>query len=487
MKATDTGRRVTAALKPFPAYTDSGARWLGEVPEHWTVLPHRALFMEIKERDHPEEEMLSVTIMRGVIKQEALLQSGSKKDSSNEDKSAYKLVCPGDIAYNKMRAWQGAIGVSTFRGIVSPAYVVVRPRGENNPRYFHYLFRTPGFAKEAERWSYGITSDMWSLRPEHFRMICSCLPPLDEQIAIVRYLDHVGRRVRRYIRDKQRLIALLEQQKQAVAHSAITGQIDVRTGKPYSAYKDSHVMWLGNVPEHWSLKRLKFLVRLASGQVDPREPENRVKILVAPNHIRSGSGSITRLETAEDQGADSGKYEVGQGQVIYSKIRPNLRKAAIAPCDCLCSADMYPMTVRESELRPRYFVLLLLSEPFTRYAVDCSMRVAMPKVNREALGESWLWYPDLEEQDRILRFIDARAETINHAIERSKREVTLLREFQVRLATDVATGKLDVREVAAQLPEEDEAQGPDDDAPYLDNDEVGEVTEPGVLLVEVEA
>ena len=171
-------------LKPYRAMKDSGVSWLGDVPEHWAAPPNRALFVEVKERGHPNEQMLSVTITRGVIQQTSLLNDSSKKDSSNEDKSAYKLVRPGDIAYNKMRAWQGAVGMSDLRGIVSPAYVVLRPRDDGVSHYYHYLLRTPAFAKEAERWSYGITSDMWSLRPEHFKLIHSCLPPVSEQAAI---------------------------------------------------------------------------------------------------------------------------------------------------------------------------------------------------------------------------------------------------------------------------------------------------------------
>ena len=242
---------------PYPKMKDSGVPWLGEVPEHWDVLPNRVLFGEVKERDHPEEPMLSVTITKGVIRQRALLADSSKKDSSNQDKSAYKLVRLGDIAYNKMRAWQGAIGVSDYQGIVSPAYVVERPRKGASSHYLHHLLRTPAFATEAERWSYGITSDMWSLRPEHFKMIYGCLPPLPEQAAIVRFLDHANRSIRRYIRAKQKLIALLEEQKQAIIHQAVTGQVDVRTGQPYPAYKDSGVEWLGDVPEHWTVASLR--------------------------------------------------------------------------------------------------------------------------------------------------------------------------------------------------------------------------------------
>ena len=246
---------VVPALRPYPRKKDSGVEWLGEVPEHWIVLPNRILFEEVKERNRPEEPMLSVTIKRGVIRQNDLLEDSSKKDGSNLDKSAYKLVQPGDIAYNKMRAWQGAVGASDYRGIVSPAYVVERPRKGVGSHYFHYLLRTPAFAKEAERWSYGITSDMWSLRPEHFKMIYACLPPPTEQTAIVRFLDHADRRIRRYIRAKQKLIALLEEQKQAIIHQAVTRGID-----SCISLKPTRSPWFSEVPNTWEVTPMRRMI-----------------------------------------------------------------------------------------------------------------------------------------------------------------------------------------------------------------------------------
>ena len=251
---------MTAAPHPYPAYRPSGVSWLGDVPEHWELAPSRAVFTEINERDHPDEQMLSVTIARGVIRQQILLQGSSQKDSSRLDKSAYKLVCPGDLAYNKMRAWQGAIGVSTYRGIVSPAYIVQRPRNGADALYYHHLLRTPAFAAEAERWSYGIASDMWSLRPEHFKMMYIPLPPRPEQRAIVRYLDYVDRRIRRYVVAKRRLIALLEEEKQAVVNRAVTRGLD-----PNVRLKPSGVEWLGDVPEHWEIVPFKRRVGFQEG------------------------------------------------------------------------------------------------------------------------------------------------------------------------------------------------------------------------------
>lgn len=442
---------MIADLKPYPEYKESGQAWLGEVPAHWDVLPNRAIFWEIKDRDHPDEEMLSVTITRGIVRQKALLADSSKKDSSNTNKTAYKLVQPGDIAYNKMRAWQGALGASSLRGIISPAYVVMRPVVGANPLYFHNLYRTPMFAKEAERWSYGITSDMWSLRPEHFKLIGSVLPPPAEQAAIVRFLDHWNGRLEKAIRAKRRVIALLQEQKQAIIQRAVTRGLD-----PKAKLKDSGIAWLGEIPEHWNVRRFKFLTKINSGQVDPREKKYRTQILIAPNHIQSGTGRILNQETADSQGADSGKYLVSRGQVIYSKIRPNLRKATIAPCDCLCSADMYGISTNEGVMRSEFLLLLLLSEPFTKFAVDTSMRVAMPKVNREALADCPLWFPSIEEQDQIIVEVSNLRLPFDTAIARFEREITLLREYRTRLTADVVTGKLDVRAAAAQLPEEAE-------------------------------
>ena len=182
-------------LMPYPSYRSSGLSWIGDIPTHWSVLPNRAVFTEVDDKEYPNEQMLSVTIKDGIVKQSALLEDTLKKDTSKLDKSAYKLVTPGDIAYNKMRAWQGAIGMSDHRGIVSPAYVVQRPRGDVISQYLHYLLRTPEFAAEAQRWSYGIASDMWSLRPEHFKMIYLCLPPSDEQITVCKYIDYINVRI----------------------------------------------------------------------------------------------------------------------------------------------------------------------------------------------------------------------------------------------------------------------------------------------------
>ena len=224
-----TGQIDVRTGQPYPTYKDSGVEWLGDVPAHWEVLPGRTVFREINDRGHPDEQMLSVTIIGGVIRQADLLADSFKKDSSNEDKSNYKLVQPGDLVYNKMRAWQGAVGVSTYRGIVSPAYIVQRLRSADNlPCYMHFLLRIPLFASEAERWSYGITSDQWSLRAEEFKCIYFSLPPLPEQTAIAEHLDAQTAKIDAAISASRREIDLLREYRTRLIADVVTGKVDVR-------------------------------------------------------------------------------------------------------------------------------------------------------------------------------------------------------------------------------------------------------------------
>ena len=445
---------MATELKPYSAYKDSGVPWLGEVPAHWEVLPNRATFSEVNNREHPQEQMLSVTIAEGVLRQKELLEDSSKKDSSRLDKTAYKLVEPGDVAYNKMRAWQGAVGVSEHRGIVSPAYVVQRPRNGTHSRYLHHLLRTPEFAKEAERWSYGITSDMWSLRPEHFKMIYGCLPPLPEQIAIVRFLDHADRRIQRYIRAKEKLIVLLEEQKQAIIHQAVTGQIDVRTGQPYQAYKPSGVEWLGDVPEHWERRRLKTLLR----PVDQRSITGEETLL----SLRREHGVVVYAEhfaRPPQSRTLVGFKLVAVGQLVVNRMQANNGLVFRSGINGLVSPDYSVFEMREP-LQMQYLSDLLrisgYRTHFRREATGLGTGTAgFLRLYDEKLLETIVFLPPLEEQIQMLKSLAEGMARIKRLIESEQRELQLIGEYRTRLIDDVVTGKLDVREAAAALPEVD--------------------------------
>ena len=452
-------------LKPYPEYKDSGVPWLGELPAHWEVLPNRALFAEVKDRNHPGEQMLSVTITKGVILQQALLANSSKKDSSNEDKSAYKLVCPRDIAYNKMRAWQGAIGISDFRGIISPAYVVVRLRNNQDPRYFHHLYRTPMFAKEAERWSYGITSDMWSLRPEHFKMIYTALPPLPEQSAIVRFIDHFERRINRLIRDKRRLIELLNEHKQAIIHRAVTRGID-----PNVRLKPSGVEWLGDVPEHWQITRGKFVGRLFStpsitdAELTEQSDENAMYLKVSDLSgldrslsVQQSSLYVRSSQTAAGNTLRPWLVFPKRGGAIFTN------KVGIVKTKCFLDPNLMGWEISDG-FEPMFVAMVLKARTLSDIA-DIS---SVPQINNKHINPLPLPAPPIREQRAILAELDDSLADVNSVIEGIEREISLLREYRTRLIADVVTGKLDVRGV--ELPKLDETE-------MVEDREIGEEAE----------
>ena len=222
---------MVSSLKPYSTCKDSGVPWLGEVPTHWEVRRGKMLFRPIDIRSQTgNEELLTVSAERGVVPRKAVNVTMFKAESY----VGYKLCWPGDLAINSLWAWARGLGVSQYHGIVSSAYGVYRllPRFKTYSRFIHQLVRSVPFQWELQVRSKGIWISRLQLTDEAFLGAPFPLPPLAEQTAIVRFLDHADRRIQRYIRAKQKLIALLEEQKQAIIHQAVTGQIDVRTGQP---------------------------------------------------------------------------------------------------------------------------------------------------------------------------------------------------------------------------------------------------------------
>ncbi len=450
---------MIAELKPYSEYKESGHDWLGSVPDHWRVLPNRALFTEIKERDCPNEEMLSVTITRGIVRQKALLADSSKKDSSNTNKTAYKLVQPGDIAYNKMRAWQGALGASSLRGIISPAYVVMRPVVGANPLYFHNLYRTPMFAKEAERWSYGITSDMWSLRPEHFKLIGSVLPPPAEQAAIVRFLDHWNGRLEKAIRSKRRVIALLQEQKQAIIHRAVTRGLD-----PNVKLKDSGIPWLGEIPEHWEARAFARMSRVVRGS-SPRPAGDKrffhgdfMPWVTVGEVTKDREMNLKSTETFLTQMGAERSTMFPAGTLILTNSGATLGVPKILEIDA-CANDGIVAFLGLRPLIQKPFAYLFLSTLTQRLRDEMRQGGTQPNLNTGIVRRIVCTVPPIAEQEAILKYVERESIPLNTAIARYENEIALLREYRTRLTSDVVTGKLDVRAAAAQLPDSEQQPG----------------------------
>lgn len=217
-------RAVTRGLDPHTPLRDSGIPWLGEIPAHWETGRIAWLFRERDERSKPELPLLEVSINSGVVLREF---SDERIEATAADFNTYKVARRGDVVFNKMRMWQGAVGVAPEDGLVSPDYVVAAPTGPLAPAYANLLFRTSAFSAECARHSHGIVWDRLRLYWEGFRDIKAPLPPAEEQAGIIDLLDLKTGKLDNVRAATQRTIALLKERRSALIAAAVTGQIDV--------------------------------------------------------------------------------------------------------------------------------------------------------------------------------------------------------------------------------------------------------------------
>ena len=266
--------------------------WLGEVPKHWEVKRNKLLLREVVERsEHGSENLLSVSQYTGVTRRSDRHAGAGGLLTNAVSLVGYKRVLPGDLVMNIMLAWNGSLGASSVEGIVSPAYCVFRAIAGVEPRFFHYLLRTPLLTGVFKSVSTGVVDSRLRLYPEVFFRLPTVLPPLPEQAGIVRFLDHADRRIRRYIATKKKLVALLDEQQQAVIHHAVT-----RGRNPNVRLKPSGVEWLGGVPEQWEVGPVGGLCEYISyGFTNPMPAADQGPYMLTANDI--GDGAI-RFEDA---------------------------------------------------------------------------------------------------------------------------------------------------------------------------------------------
>ena len=460
---------MSADLTPYPAMKGSGVAWLGEVPEHWTVKRGKALFHCVDVRSSTgEEELLTVSSERGVLPRSSATVTMFKAESY----AGYKLCWPGDLVINSLWAWGRGLGVSRHHGIISSAYGVyrLRPFYTEYSDYIHELVRSTPFNWELQVRSKGIWISRLQLTDEAFLGAPFPIPPPQEQAAIVRFLEYSDRRIRRYIRAKQQLITLLEEQKQAVIHRAVTGQIDARTGRPFPVYKPSGVEWLGDVPAHWEVRRLKVKLR----SIDHRSSSGTETLL----SLRRDLGVVVYAEhfSRPPQGASLVGYKlVETGQLVVNRLQANNGLLFCSRLSGVVSPDYSVFTAR-SPVDMEYLGSLLRTitykAHFRRESTGLGTGSAgFLRLYDDRLLETPVALPPLEEQRTLLVSLNGVTASLCRAIDRQHVGVTLLREYRTRLIADVVTGKLDVREEAARLPDEVEEPEPLDETEAITDGE----------------
>ena len=451
---------MIADLKPYADYRDSGLPWLGQVPAHWRTVRNGSLFSQRSQTGYAELPILEVSLKTGVQ-----VRNFSQADRKQimSDLGKYKRAVKGDLAYNTMRMWQGALGVCPVDGLVSPAYVVARPHPGIDARYFAALFRTGDYMAEIDSASRGIVKDRNRLYWDQFKQMQSPCPPLAEQVAIMRFLDWANGRLDRTIRAKRRVIALLMEQKQAVIRRAVTRGLASNV-----PLKSTDIPWVGDIPQHWELWRISRFARVGNGSTPSRGKPGYWNGGTYPwlnssqvnrQFIDSADQFITRTALRECHlpivppgsvlVAITGQGKTrGMSAILEIEATINQHIAFITPRMPIASAEYIHLA-----LTAAYRQLRAASEDAgsTKGAITC-----------ENLKRFKLAIPPLTEQAEIVGHIQSVTGGLTNTIVRLEREIELLREYRVRLIADVVTGKLDVRDAAAHLLDEAVADLGDD-------------------------
>lgn len=429
-----TKLQLTKKYETYPEYKDSGVEWLGSVPVSWDQSIIQRHFTKVKRVGFKEEQLLSVYRGLGVI------VKSSRDDNHNkasEDLSTYQLVNPGDLAINKMKAWQGSLAVSDLRGIVSPAYYICKPISGINSRFIHYLLRSDLYIKQYERYSGGVRNDQWDLSYERFRKIQVVIPSTGEQEKIAAYLDEKTALIDAIIEKKQRLIELLQEKRTAVINHAVTKGLD-----PNVEFVDSGVDWIGRIPADWQETLLRKVVN-----------ENNVKNTLGNNQnlLSLSYGRVIQKNINTLGGLLPSSFNtyqvVKRGDVI---IRPtdlqndkkSLRVGYVEDENGIITSAYMRLQVNYKFLS-KFIYYVLSSYDFQKifYRIGGGVRQSLDFRSLKYLP---VFLPSMSKQNEIVTFLDEKNTSNARNIELIENSILLFEEFKSSLISHVVTGKIKV-------------------------------------------
>lgn len=431
--------------KPYAEYKDSGLPWLGQVPGHWELVPNRGLLRRRKVlvgNRHKDYRLLSLT-KQGVIIRD--LSTGKGKFSS--DMGTSQEVREGDIVFCLFDVPETprTVGLSRYSGMITGAYTVFEFLGSCQPEYFESFYKAMDDRKLLSPLYSGLRN---TIPAERFLGTKTPLPPPAEQAAIVRFLDWANGRLERAIRAKRKVIAHLIEQKQAIIHRAVTQGTD-----PSAPLKPSGISWLGDIPQNWEVVRSR---RLFSARKELARPDDvqlsatqAFGVIPQDEFERRVGRRVVKISMHLDK-----RKHVERGDFVMSmrSFQGGLERAW---ADGAIRSSYVVLQPSES-VHVDFFTYVLKSRGYVG-ALQCTADFIRDgqDLTEANFRKVDLPLPPKAEQSRIAEFILNATSRLIHDVSRFEREIDLLREYRTRLVADVVTGKLDVREAATRLPDEE--------------------------------
>ena len=434
-------------LKPYAEYKESGLPWLDTVPKHWDMAPNRALMRDQRQvvgSRASDYTLLSLTL-RGVIARDMVNPKGKFPAQFN----TYKVVKPDDFVFClfDIDETPRGVGLSPLKGMITGAYDIFSPTPRINPRFLYHYYL---FVDEGKLMKPLYTGLRKTIQRGVFASLKAPLPPPDEQAAIVRFLDHANRKIDGFIRAKRKLIGLLNEQKQAIIHRAVTRGLD-----PEVPLKPSGIPWLGDIPKHWGTPRLAQLsTRIGDGLHGTPEYVDQ-----SPYHFINGNnlvnGCIRLKASTRCVGlAEFKKHAVPLGEsTLLMSINGTIGSVALYRGESVILGKSAAYINCNKSLTREYLLCFLQSPAVVNFLRQEVTGTTIFNLSLASIRGLPIALPSVDEQLSIVGSIEKNTAPTSTAIARTEREIALMQEYRTRLTADLVTGKLDVREAAAKLPD----------------------------------
>lgn len=420
----------------YDKYKDSGIAWIGEIPEHWEVCSIKQIMKNKSIKGFPNETVLSLYRDFGVIPKD------SRDDNHNvtsEDTSNYKLVENGDFVINKMKAWQGSMAISDFKGIISPAYYICKIFSPKVVRkYIHYLLRDESYKAEYMRLSTGMRIGQWDLNIDDFLQINTILPSLSEQQYIATYLDQKCGEIDELITLQEEMITKLQSYKQSVITEAVTKGLDKNV-----PLKDSGIEWIGEIPDHWNICKLKNIFLLSTGTTPKdfdkiSEGDNLINWYTPSDILDSCNDLFNSQRKLSEKVIYDNKIPLFPiGTLLYVGIGASAGKVGYANENGYSNQQITGLIPLECYSRFYFYYLSALKDKIR----DNAFFTTLPIINNTYLGQELIPYPPINEQQSIATYLDQKCSEIDELISIKQQKIEKLKDYKKSLIFECVTGK----------------------------------------------
>ena len=428
---------ATMKIKKYSAYKDSGIEWIGDIPEHWEVTRSKWLWKEVNVRSKDGlEQLLSVSQYDGVRL--------ANVESRSESLGDYKIVKENDLVMNIMLVWLGGLGVSQYNGLVSPSYAVYRPLLKIYELYFHFLYRTTFYLKEFAKKSTGVVPSRWRLYSDAFGDIYTILPPLSEQKKIASFLDKKTAEIDKAIELKQKENELLKEHRQITINQAVTRGLN-----PNVPLKDSGIEWIGDIPEHWEVRKLKYLAK-----VNPTRNDRLIikyineDVVNLPMEKISEKWEVDQSLFASTRSLMSGLTYFEKNDILLAKITPCFENGKGAYLDQLKTEMGFGTTelhvIRSKDNTTQCFLSYVLRSYMFKELATINMigTAGQKRVSSFFLSNYIFTYPPLSEQKEISAYLEEVDKETNRLIELNHRAIEKLKEYKQVLIDQAVRGEI---------------------------------------------